>query len=58
MAVAREGEAHPEAEEAGIARIETPHARDNLRARDRMAATMARRAPGMMRTLGRLTTKS
>jgi len=58
VAVAREGEVHGDHEEASIAEIETPNARDNMRPRDRMAATMARRAPGMMRTLGRLTTKS
>jgi class 3 adenylate cyclase len=56
VAVAPKGVAAA-AKEAEIAEIETPNARDNLRTRDRMAVSMARRAPGVMRTLNRLTTK-
>ena len=56
VAVAREGE-EPASSEAAVAALETPGPREHHRPRDRMAATMARRAPGVMRTFARLTTK-
>jgi class 3 adenylate cyclase len=53
LAVARDGE-RADAPEVALTRMPTPGPRDTLRARDRMAAAMARRAPSVLRMAHRL----
>jgi class 3 adenylate cyclase len=55
LTVVPEGAAQ-ESAEVGLTKIETPSPRDTMRRSDRLAAVVARRAPGVLRAVSRLET--